>query len=109
MGSRTSGLAQFACHLGCRSADARSQPDIQSWVGRQVQLQARENIEHACDHEVGHVPLFATEEPALDELLLKNGELGPQRLFGLIGQSRASLLRGVNRRGVPTPIGELSY
>jgi hypothetical protein len=26
-------------------------------------------------------------------LLLKNGQLGPQRLFGLIGQGRISLLR----------------
>jgi hypothetical protein len=36
MGSGTSALAQFSCHLGRRSADARNQPGIESWVVRKV-------------------------------------------------------------------------
>jgi hypothetical protein len=57
-------------------------------------LQASENVEHARDHEVSHIPPVTAEERGLDKVLLKNGQLGPQRLFGLIGQGRISLLRG---------------
>jgi hypothetical protein len=97
---RPSGFAQFTRHLRRRPVDAGGQPRVEFWVGREIQLRARKHMDHGCDHEVSHVPSIAAEERGLDELLLKNGKPGAERLIGLIGQGLAPLLR---RKEDPVP------
>jgi hypothetical protein len=77
----SSGLAQLTRHYGSGPVDACSQPGIELWIGREIQFQSNpDDIEYAGNHKICHVPSVAAEERRLDELLLKNGKFGPQRL-----------------------------